>query len=128
VLGQAVDPTIMVAIEPSASIAHVTSMVSRVTADVLREQVGVTDVKRPAVRVTYDDLAVRPVRGGRPAPPELPPLREEQLPPPPLPASSPSILGSPTPPPLATEATPLPVEATIRGEAPPAEEERKTDD
>ncbi|HMS57541.1 MAG TPA: alkaline shock response membrane anchor protein AmaP [Tepidiformaceae bacterium] len=61
----AVDSDIGVAIEPGASIAHVTTNVVNVTRQALQEQVGVNNVRRPAVRVRYDENAVKRTREER---------------------------------------------------------------
>lgn len=73
--GGAVDSTITVTIEPSASIANVTGLVTQTTAQVLKEQVGVTNVRRPHVRINYDEIAARPAGTGpsAPQPAEAPP-------------------------------------------------------
>lgn len=78
--GNTVAPEITVAIDPGANIAEVTSTVSEATGAILREQVGATQVRRPAIRVTYEELTVR-----HPAARPLAP-REGPLPPPPEPA------------------------------------------
>jgi len=80
--GGAVDSDITASIEPSASIANVTATVGQVTAQVLREQVGVGAVRRPVVHIRYDEIQARPVRvesrgqlpqrPATPAPPEAP--------------------------------------------------------
>lgn len=68
--GGAVDTDISALIEPSASIAHVTAAVGQTTAAVLRDQVGVTAVRRPTVHIRYDEIQARPVRvESRGAPP-----------------------------------------------------------
>ena len=69
----AVDTYLDVQIEPSTSIAHATKLLSSTVETVLREQVGVTAIRRPTIRVTYDEMAARPI-GGR---------RERTMPPPP---------------------------------------------
>ena len=65
-----VDTHLDATIEPSASIAHATSVLGDGVATVLREQVGVTSVRRPTIRISYDDLAARPVPGARREPME----------------------------------------------------------
>ncbi len=71
--GGAIDSTITVSIEPSASIANVTGLVTQTTGQVLREQVGVTTVRRPHVRINYDEISARPAgTGARPAEPARP--------------------------------------------------------
>lgn len=68
--GGAIDSDIAVVIEPSASIAQVTSLVTETTRQVLKEQVGVSAIRRPRLSVSYDEMAARPVGAGRaPAPP-----------------------------------------------------------
>ena len=57
--GGAVETMIDASIEPSASIAQVTNDLSQGVANVLRTQVGVTNVKRPAIKISYDDLNAR---------------------------------------------------------------------
>jgi len=63
--GGAVDTEMTVVVEPSASIAHVTATVTQATAQALREQIGVTNVRRPTIRISYEEINVRavPVRG-----------------------------------------------------------------
>jgi len=65
--GGVVDTGISTLIEPSASIAHVTASVGETVATVLKDQVGVTAVRRPTVHVRYDEVQARPV-GARPRP------------------------------------------------------------
>lgn len=76
--GGVVDTSISALIEPSASIAHVTASVGETVAGVLREQVGVTAVRRPTVHIRYDEIQARPV-GARPRPAAPPPA--DQTPP-----------------------------------------------
>jgi hypothetical protein len=84
--GGAVDTDIAVVIEPSASIANITGLVAQTTADVLKQQVGVTDIRRPNIRISYDEIAARPAGGGAPAgvtaPPAPPvePAKDEEQP------------------------------------------------
>ncbi len=85
--GGAVDTDVTASIEPSASIANVTTAVGQMTAQVLKEQVGVTAVRRPVVRIRYDEIAARPVpverRGAAPsAPVPPPPVPPPAVPPP----------------------------------------------
>jgi|GEM_PF-3417377 len=61
VVKDAVSTDITTVIEPNVSIAHVTNLVAVTTASTLREQVGVTNVRRPNVRILYDEAAARPV-------------------------------------------------------------------
>lgn len=57
----AVSTDITTVIEPNVSIAHVTNLVAVTTASTLREQVGVTNVRRPNVRILYDEANARPM-------------------------------------------------------------------
>ncbi|MGE5594760.1 MAG: alkaline shock response membrane anchor protein AmaP [Hyphomicrobiales bacterium] len=57
----AVETAVTAVIEPSASIAHVTNLIGVTIASTLREQLGVTNVRRPSVRIEYDEVAARPV-------------------------------------------------------------------
>lgn len=67
--GGAIDSEIAVVIEPSASIAQVTSLITQTTGQVLKEQVGVSTVRRPRISISYDEISARPVGSeGRPAP------------------------------------------------------------
>jgi hypothetical protein len=61
--GGAVETSLDAWIEPSASIAHATTVLGQGVAGVLRDQVGVTNVRRPAIRIHYDEVAARPVPG-----------------------------------------------------------------
>ena len=79
--GGAVDTYLDAQIEPSASIAHATRRLGETVDETLREQLGVTAVRRPVVRISYDEMAARPVpakrsRGMPPPSPELRPQRE----------------------------------------------------
>lgn len=56
----AVDTVLDAAIEPSASIAHATRVLGDGVAAILKEQVGVTSVRRPTIHISYDELAARP--------------------------------------------------------------------
>jgi len=80
--GGAVDTYLDVQIEPSASIAHATKLLGSTVEQVLREQVGVTAVRKPTIRITYDEMAARPVaqRARVPVAPELRPQREAEHP------------------------------------------------
>lgn len=62
----AVDTFIDATIEPTASIAHVTNVLGQSVAAVLRDQVGVTNIRRPAVRINYGESGARPADMGRP--------------------------------------------------------------
>jgi hypothetical protein len=59
--GGAVDTYVEANIEPSVSIANATKLLSGTIDQVLREHVGVTAIRRPVVRITYDEMGVRPV-------------------------------------------------------------------
>lgn len=59
--GGAVETSLTAVIEPSASIAQVTTDLAEGVASVLRTQVGVTNVKRPHIRISYDEMNARPV-------------------------------------------------------------------
>ncbi|MCC6381180.1 MAG: alkaline shock response membrane anchor protein AmaP [Dehalococcoidia bacterium] len=63
--GGAVDTETTVVIEPSANISSVTGAVADATTRALRENVGVTSVRRPSIRIRYDEMNARPagVRG-----------------------------------------------------------------
>jgi hypothetical protein len=61
--GGAVETSLDAWIEPSASIAHATTVLGQGVAGVLRDQVGVTNVRRPAIRIHYDEVSARPVPG-----------------------------------------------------------------
>lgn len=84
--GGAVDTHFDVQIEPSASIAHVTRLLGATVEETLRDQVGVTAIRRPVIRISYDEMAARPVPVKRPrsvAP--APELRPQHPPEPPRP-------------------------------------------
>lgn len=68
--GNAVDSLLTLVVQPSTSIAHITSEAAQATARALREQVGVANVRRPTVKISYDEIAARPVPGGRPVRPQ----------------------------------------------------------
>lgn len=71
--GGAVDTSLAATIEPSASIAQVTTDLAQGVASVLRTQVGVTNVKRPQIRISYDEMNARPVPQRAPSrPPSRP--------------------------------------------------------
>lgn len=59
--GGAIDTYLDVDIEPSTSIANATKLLAQTVEDVLRDHVGVSSVRRPVIRITYDELAARPV-------------------------------------------------------------------
>ena len=77
--GGAVDTFLDVQIEPSASIAHVTKLIGATVEETLRDQVGVTAVRRPVIRISYDEMAARPVPVKRPRTP-APDLRPQHAP------------------------------------------------
>lgn len=67
VSGGAVDTDALVVIEPQESIAHVTTVVNDAINRAFKEQVGVTNVKRPNIRISYDPVKGRPIsEGGAP--------------------------------------------------------------
>ena len=63
--GGAVDTHIDADIEPSASIAHATRLLSTTVETTLREHVGVTTTRRPVIRINYDEAAARPIPNRR---------------------------------------------------------------
>jgi hypothetical protein len=75
--GGAVDTSLDAVIEPSASIAQVTNLLGQGVASVLREQVGVTNIRRPSIRITYDEMNARPA-GAVPRP-QQPPVSTQPL-------------------------------------------------
>lgn len=79
----AVDTFLDATIEPSASISHVTNVLGQGVASVLRDQVGVTNIRRPSVRINYGEPVDRPAPPPRMQPPSPP------LTPPPLAPASP---------------------------------------
>ena len=70
-----VDTYLDAQIEPSTSIAAATKLLSSTVESVLREQVGVTAIKRPTIRISYTDSAGP--RGARSA--SLPPSPPSDL-------------------------------------------------
>ena len=78
-----VDTILDATIEPSASIAHATRVLGDGVAAVLKDQVGVTSVRRPLIHISYDELSARPVGAALraytppPAPPQPEPPHEE---------------------------------------------------
>ena len=50
-----IQPDVSIVIEPAAQIAHVAAAVVHVTVEALRERVGITEVRRPGVHVTYQE-------------------------------------------------------------------------
>jgi hypothetical protein len=82
VSGGTVDTDVLAVIEPQESIAHVTTVVSDTVRRAFKEQVGVTNVKRPNIRISYEPVKGRPiVEGGRPQPtrPIAPPPRDGEV-------------------------------------------------
>ena len=79
----AVETHLDAVIEPSASIASVTTVLGQGVAGVLRDQVGVTNVKRPTIKISYDESVARPVNGpARRSTASRPIMHEEMEPPP----------------------------------------------
>jgi len=84
--GGAVDTYLDAQIEPSSSIAHATKLLAATVEETLREQVGATAIRRPVIRISYDEMAARPVAVRRASPPppaqpvapELRPQREAE--------------------------------------------------
>ncbi|MEO8540845.1 MAG: alkaline shock response membrane anchor protein AmaP [bacterium] len=101
--GGAVDTYIDANIEPSASIAQATKLLGSTVEQTLKEHVGVTSVRRPVIRITYDEMGVRPAGARRPPAPYdagfNPPIFPNDTPP----AMSPETRMKP---PAAAEATP----------------------
>ena len=59
--GGSVATDALVVIEQQASIAHVTSVVNDTIARAFKEQVGVTSVKRPNIRISYEPVKGQPI-------------------------------------------------------------------
>jgi len=59
--GGAIETSLEATIEPSASIAHATNLLSQGVANVLKEQVGVTNIRRPTIKINYEEMGARPV-------------------------------------------------------------------
>jgi hypothetical protein len=81
--GGAIDTFVAAEIEPSASIAHATRLLSTTVENTLRDHVGVSQVRRPTIRISYDEMAARPIpqRDRAPAPPPAPaPVAEKVAP------------------------------------------------
>jgi len=78
--GGAVETSLDATIEPSASIAHATTVLAQGVANVLREQVGVTNVRRPNIRIHYDEANARPIPVKAAAPTMPPPMAEQPWP------------------------------------------------
>lgn len=64
VSGGAIDTDVLTVIDQQASIAHVTSLVTDTLNRAYKEQVGVTNVKRPNIRISYDPIKGRPISDG----------------------------------------------------------------
>ncbi|MGH2609238.1 MAG: hypothetical protein ACRDHF_09135, partial [Tepidiformaceae bacterium] len=80
VSGGSVDTDVLAVIEPQATISHVTTVVGDTVRRAFKEQVGVTNVKRPNIRISYEPVKGRPLAdGARPQPtrPVAPPPRDE---------------------------------------------------
>lgn len=78
--GGAVDTETTVVIEPSANISTVTSAVADATARALRENVGVTSVRRPNIRIRYDEVNARPAGARGRSKPQAATYSERELP------------------------------------------------
>ena len=79
--GGAVDTYLEANVEPSASIAQATKLIGTTVQDTLRDHVGVTSVRRPVIRVTYDEMGVRPAGSIRRPPPVDGAYRSDAFPP-----------------------------------------------
>lgn len=88
--GGAVETSLAATIEPSASIAQVTTDLAQGVASVLRTQVGVTNVKRPHIRISYDEMNARPVPPRAAARPRPAPPSEADAQPPAAPPDTPA--------------------------------------
>lgn len=78
--GGAVDTHLDAKIEPSVSIAEATKLLSGTVDQVLRELVGVTAIRRPIIRITYDEMNVRPAGSLRRNEPMSPPVYPDDPP------------------------------------------------
>lgn len=109
VAGGAVDTYLEANIEPSVSIANATKLLSGTIDQVLREHVGVTSIRRPVVRITYDEMGVRPVGSVRVMPDYQPGAFPPEEPPremsPATQMKPPATVADPAPPPEAPELT-----------------------
>lgn len=94
--GTAIDSVLTLVVEPSTSIAQITNEAAHVTARALREQVGAANVRRPTVKISYDEIAARPVGGVAPRP------RPQHMPPPSPPPDA-TIVDAPLPSRMARE-------------------------
>ncbi len=78
--GGAVDTSLDASIEPTANIANVTTMLAQGVATVLRDQVGVTNVRRPTIKISYDASSEgRPAGYSRPRKPDARPVVREDM-------------------------------------------------
>jgi hypothetical protein len=104
-----VETDITVSVYPGASISDITHTVNETTANVLRQQVGATQVRRPVLHITYDELAAVP--SGRMRPQSQP--APGTLPPPPgsVQSQEPLTYATPPPPPAPAVSEPLRYEA-----------------
>lgn len=101
-----VETDITVSVYPGASITDITHTVNETTATVLRQQVGATQVRRPVLHITYDELAAVP--SGRMRPQSAPVATPGAVPPPPDSApSQESLAYTPPPPPPPASSEPL---------------------
>jgi hypothetical protein len=65
VSGGAVESVLILFAEPSANISNLTNEASRRTIETLKEQVGVSNVRRPVVRINYDQMVTKRARDDR---------------------------------------------------------------
>lgn len=78
--GGSVETDALVVIDQQASIAHVTSVVNDAVTRAFKQQVGVTNVKRPNIRISYEPVKGQPITDGArfdSTRPMAPPPREE---------------------------------------------------
>ncbi len=64
VSGGAVETDALVVIDSAASVSHVTTVVNDAINRAFKEQVGVTNVKRPSIRISYDPIKGQPMGEG----------------------------------------------------------------
>ena len=98
--GGAVETFLDASIDPGASIATVTTMLAQGVATVLRDQVGVTNVRRPSIKISYDGAPPSEGRNAAfstPNKPDSRPVIREDLENPATPASKPETIGSTAP-------------------------------
>lgn len=123
--GDVVETDITVSIDTLASISDVTDRVMDTTRQVLKQEVGADQIRRPVVHITYEELDARPA--GRLRPQATPRFQDDELPaPPPRPGSGdarpvsltttpdPPREGNPLPPPPSTVSS----TESLRGGAP----------